>query len=485
MCCAAPMDNTKCDILLVEDDELDQMAFKRFVEQSSLPYDCTIAACVTEARSVLAEKRFDVVVSDYSLGDGTAFDILALVKDTPTILVTGAGDEEVAIKAWKAGAYDYLIKDIDRNYLKTVPITIENAIRHRKTEEKVQLLSGAVMSTDDSVHITDMEGKIIFVNRAFCETYGYTEEEIIGKSCDLLWMGSGRGDNTENVFQAASGGSSWAAGFYHKRKDRTIFPVSLSQSKITDAKGNDVAFVGIARDISELIFVENELRTENMELSKRRRQNSELAYTALDAVNRALAGAQIDRARSIADDFLTIMRIDTGRMELERTEFDFAAVVRQAVEALSSCATEKGVKLMSCLPDGQLPISADCRRIAQALRNLIKQAVVSVRSNGHITVEVEDTDSQIAVRIEDDGCVMDNSRMQNIFNRSAWTKEQLAQGLNDLNLGLPIAKEMVEMHGGCLWAESGDNGRNTVCFTLPKSRLQAGVHSGSVSSRQV
>jgi len=249
------MDNTKYKILLVEDNKLDQMAFKRFVEQSSLPYDCTIAASVAEARSVLAERRFDVVVSDYSLGDGTAFDILDLVNDTPTILVTGAGDQEVAIKAWKAGACDYLIKDIDRTYLKTVPITIENAIRHSKTEEKVQLLSGAVMSTDDCVYITDMEDKIIFVNRAFCETYGYTEEEIIGKDSELLWMGSGRSDNADNCFQADSGGSSWAAGFYHKRKDQSIFPVSLSRSKITDAKGNDVAFVGIARDISELIIV--------------------------------------------------------------------------------------------------------------------------------------------------------------------------------------------------------------------------------------
>jgi len=210
-----------------------------------------------------------------------------------------------------------------------------------------------------------------------------------------------------------------------------------------------------------------------------------LAYIALDALNTALAGAQIDRARSIADDFLTIVRIDTGRMELERSEFDFAAVVRRTVEALSSSATEKGIKLISSLPDGQLPINADWRRIGRALRNLIKQAVVSVRSDGHVTVRVEDTDSQIAVRIEYDGSIMDNSRMQNIFDRSGWTKEQLAQGQNDLALGLPIAREMVEMHGGCLWAENGDDQGNTVCFTLPKSRLRQDVSTGSVSSGQV
>ena len=116
------------------------------------------------------------------------------------------------------------------------------------------------------------------------------------------------------------------------------------------------------------------------------------------------------------------------------------------------------------------------------MRNLIKQALLSACSNGHITVGVEDTDSQIAVRIECDASLVDNNRMQNIFDRFGWTKEQLAQGLNDLTLGLSIAKEVVEMHGGCLWVETGDGRGNTVCFTLPKSCPQLELSTLSVSS---
>ena len=129
------MDNRKYKILLVEDDRLDQMAFKRLVKDKELPYDCTIAGSVSEVQSILGSERFDIVISDYSLGDGTAFDILGLVKDTPTILVTGAGDEEIALKAWRAGAYDYLINDFERNYLKALAITVENAIERKKMKE--------------------------------------------------------------------------------------------------------------------------------------------------------------------------------------------------------------------------------------------------------------------------------------------------------------------------------------------------------------
>ncbi len=262
------MENTRYKILFIEDNQLDQMAFKRFVDENDIPYDCTIAGSVSEAQQALNSDRFDIVITDHSLGDGTAFEILNSVENTPVIVVTGAGDEETAIKAWKAGAYDYLIKDLDQNYLKAIPITVQNAVSHKIIEKKLQLLSGAIMSTDDSVYITDMQGSIIFVNKAFCNTYGYQEQEIIGKNSTVLWIGKQQTENTRSVFQTRTIGSSWEVGFYHKRKDDSVFPVSLSRSTIKDSNGNEVAIIGVARDISERILIEDELRTENQNLKK-------------------------------------------------------------------------------------------------------------------------------------------------------------------------------------------------------------------------
>jgi PAS domain S-box-containing protein len=129
------MEETRYKILLIEDDEIDKEAFERFVKDEKLLYDCTVAASVSEAQSILASEQFDTIVSDYSLGDGTALNILDSVKNTPIIIVTGSGDEEVAVKAWRGGAYDYLTKDSERNYLKAIPKAIENAIEHKKLEE--------------------------------------------------------------------------------------------------------------------------------------------------------------------------------------------------------------------------------------------------------------------------------------------------------------------------------------------------------------
>ncbi len=99
---------------------------------------------------MLADHEFDVVISDYRLGDGVALDLLHDVRMIPMIIVTGVGDEEIAVRALKAGVYDYLVKDHDRRYLKMLPVTVETVLRRQKleTDEREQrLLATALRDT--------------------------------------------------------------------------------------------------------------------------------------------------------------------------------------------------------------------------------------------------------------------------------------------------------------------------------------------------
>ncbi|HWR90567.1 MAG TPA: sigma-54 dependent transcriptional regulator [Dissulfurispiraceae bacterium] len=127
--------------LLIEDDLVDQMAFRRLMDTRNAEYRYEVTGSVSDARRILGTDTFDVVIADYLLGDGTAFDILGLNLEAPVIVITGAGSEEIAVQAMKAGAYDYLIKDVRRNYLKVLPVTMEKAIRQQKVEEQVKILS--------------------------------------------------------------------------------------------------------------------------------------------------------------------------------------------------------------------------------------------------------------------------------------------------------------------------------------------------------
>lgn len=134
------MEYTKYKVLLIEDNMLDRMAFERFVYDQKLHYNYTAVSSISEAKEILKTEQFDIIISDYSLGDGTALDILNSIKDVPIILITAAEDEEVADKVLRAGAYDLLPKDLDRNYLKAVPKIIKNAVNTKKVENALNKL---------------------------------------------------------------------------------------------------------------------------------------------------------------------------------------------------------------------------------------------------------------------------------------------------------------------------------------------------------
>jgi len=212
------MNNRKIRLLLVEDDKVDQMAFERFAKKENLPYDYTAASSVSEAEEALRSEEYDVVVSDYMLGDGTAFDIFDQTKGAPLIVVTGTGNEEVAVKAMKQGAYDYLIKDPEGNYLKTLPSTVELALKRKQTEKELQNYQERLESmvkertaqleaeiverkqaeeaqreseekiraildvSPDVITLVDINGIILSLNEGFAKRLGLEIDDLVGKN---------------------------------------------------------------------------------------------------------------------------------------------------------------------------------------------------------------------------------------------------------------------------------------------------------------
>ncbi|MBE9532349.1 MAG: diguanylate cyclase [Proteobacteria bacterium] len=247
-------------ILLVEADRVHQLAFKLFMDKDETSYDYVIAGSVKEVVEVIEGSHFDVIITDFYLGDGTALDILDIVEGTPVIVTTGIDDQQTAVEAMKKGAYDYLVRDKDYNYIKVMPVLVENAIKRKKSEDLFSLLSHAMVSICDCVYITDMEHKIIFVNNAFCETYGYRKEDIMGQDgkilCGEVEIAGGEVDSI--IGDPEDGGR---VEISHKRRDESTFPVLVSKSIVKNDKGESESIVRVTRDITEIKGLEDELRS--------------------------------------------------------------------------------------------------------------------------------------------------------------------------------------------------------------------------------
>lgn len=127
-----------CRVLLVEDDLVDHLAFERFSQAQEQPWECAWAASIMEAKKLLSTRSFDVVISDYYLTDGMGLELTEVAHGIPIIFVTGAGNQEIAVKAMKAGAYDYLIKDQERGYLQQMVQTVERSMQRKRMEDEVR-----------------------------------------------------------------------------------------------------------------------------------------------------------------------------------------------------------------------------------------------------------------------------------------------------------------------------------------------------------
>jgi PAS domain S-box-containing protein len=280
-------------LLYIENDEVDRKAFERFIVKEKLPYDYVSAGSLSEGKRALKRVTFDVVVADYLLGDGTALDLLeAIQADVPLIVLTGKGDEQIAVQAMKAGVSDYLIKDLQGDYLKTLHLTVTNAIRCKREQEEHRTIIKASL---DGFCLSDEEGHFLEVNDSYCRITGYSREELLTMSIPDI--------EVEETAEATSQRLKKVREKRHTRfetrlrnKNGKIIDVEISLNYLT---GGESRFFMLIREISE-----------------RKRAAEALAWES--KVNQALADLAnmlISHAYSIediADLVLTKIRYLTG-----------------------------------------------------------------------------------------------------------------------------------------------------------------------------
>ena len=243
-------------ILYIEDDPLDSLAVKRLIRKENLDFQLVVAETITASKKLLYKHTFDIIIADYLLKDGNAFEVFDMDTDAPIVFITGAGDEEIAVRAMKKGAYDYLIKDKERNYLKILPITIFNAIKNHESKERIRLLESSVLNTNDAILITKahpqkpINGSIVFQNEAFTRLCGYLPNELSAKHIGILF-GNATDQNTIHAINQNLKGCEAVSEelvFYNKVgkpfwADITIVPIFGKQQLCTH-------YVFVARDIS-------------------------------------------------------------------------------------------------------------------------------------------------------------------------------------------------------------------------------------------
>lgn len=346
------MEEKKIKLLLVEDDRVDQMAFERCVKKNNLSYDYIIAGSVAAAKKIVQSHTFDIIISDYLLGDGLSFELFDFFGTTPVIVATGSGNEEVAVEALKLGAYDYLIKDPEGNYLKILPATVNLALQRKQNEEKLEsyhnqlesmvrertaalqaeiverksteaalLVSenrfrDIVQSMADCIWEVDNNFVFTYLSETVIECIGYSPSELIGTSFFAHCLTQER-DKVKRHFSELMAKAEPVIDFEssHLTKDGSQVLLFTNGVPIVGGAGEVLGYRGINKDITQQKILEEKNRA--IEAKLQRTQKMESIGT--------LAGG-------IAHDFNNILAAIIGYTEMALDDVKEPIINRSALE---------------------------------------------------------------------------------------------------------------------------------------------------------
>jgi signal transduction histidine kinase len=169
----------------------------------------------------------------------------------------------------------------------------------------------------------------------------------------------------------------------------------------------------------------------------------------------------------LVDDLQELQLAEAGQLKIERTPATVAAIAARASRALEPFAVEKGVTVEANIP-GDLPlVHVDPARIEQVLRNLLRNAITHTPSGGAVRVAARALDGQVEVRVTDTGAGIAPDHLPHIFDRFYRVDGSRARSTGGSGLGLAIVRQLVELHGGHVWAESTPGEGTTFFFTVP------------------
>jgi len=174
----------------------------------------------------------------------------------------------------------------------------------------------------------------------------------------------------------------------------------------------------------------------------------------------------------LIDDLLDISRIITGKLRLEIRTIELSSVIEAAVDAVRPAAEAKDIRLQILLDTKAGPVSGDADRLQQIFWNLLSNAVKFTPKGGRVQVRLERVNSHVEITVSDSGEGIEPEFLPHVFDRFRQADQTTTRRQGGLGLGLSIVRQLVEMHGGTVHAESEGEGKGTN-FIVNLPRLAA------------
>ena len=370
-----------------------------------------------------------------------------------------------------------VIRDDAGNPLRMIGMNYD-ITKFKQLESVQHKLSRAVEQSPVGIIITDVRGKIEYVNPFFTKITGYTVDEAIGQNPRVLQSGQTPPETYSMLWQTILSGQTWKGDFVNKGKNGVLFWEQATISPLTDEFGTITHFVAVKEDVTEKKRILAELVTAkelaetanfaksdflaNMSHEIRTPMNGVIGMTGL-LLETELSDEQRRYAETVRNsgesllhlinDILDFSKIEAGKIELETLNFNLSSLLDDFSATLAVRAHEKGLELICAVaPDVPAYLRGDPGRLRQILTNLVGNAVKFTHQGG-ISVQaslVSETYDKAMIRfsIKDTGIGIPVAKQELLFQKFTQIDTSTVRRYGGTGLGLSISKELAELMGG-------------------------------------
>jgi len=360
----------------------------------------------------------------------------------------------------------------------------------RDLREMNEFFNMLIEASPDGIIVTDARGDVIMYNKAAERLLGYTSEEVIGKTNvkDLYPRGLAR-KIREMIMDDRTGrkGVLPPTELYVKNKAGEVIDISLSASILQNEKGEELAAIGIFKDLREMISVKRKLKeTQDQLLQAEKlaamgRLTSQIAHE----LNNPLYGImntlellkaeipETSKRRKLLDMSLSeIVRLSVmlknmltfSRPEEEaRKDVDMNSFIEGIMMLMEKQLKEADIRLVTEF-DGKIPtVKISPNQMRQVILNIVKNAIEAMPRGGTLTLSTRCDDGILKIAVQDTGLGTTDEVRQKIFDAFFTTKEQV----RGVGLGLSVCYGIVQDHGGEIEVQSTPGKGSAFCITLP------------------
>lgn len=346
-------------------------------------------------------------------------------------------------------------------------------VADRKLRAAQRLTHSVIEGTGALVFAKDLQGRYILHNQAWRHLHGLGPEQAQGITDEEIFGAEVAAHLAETDRQVAASG---APALVEERALLHGRMVTFRSSKfpLYDESGQVYAVCGVSTDITDVVEADrrkdefiatlaHELRNPlapirtGLEILRR---VGELPPTA--ARTRDMMERQLGHMVRLVDDLLDVSRVSRGKLELRREDLTLEQVLADALEACQPSIAAAAHALVVDVPPQPVRLRGDLTRLAQVFSNLVNNACKYTPPGGRIEVRARQEGQEVLVEVADNGNGIPPELLAHVFDLFAQGRDSNGMSQSGLGIGLWLVRQLVELHGGSISAESGGPGAGSV-----------------------